>query len=138
MPFTLAERAKIRTHLGYGNVSLTGSLQFGLPRPIQTIFLVETAMTQIIAEAEERVRSILNVMDGVECRLIEAQDRLAAEALGNLKTRLDEPERLEKEYVRWGFRLADELMVPIYPYSTRYAKYLYGGGGGGAGNIRVG
>ena len=32
---------------------------------------------------------------------------------------------LEKEYARWGGRLADVFGVPFYPYSNRY-KYNMG------------
>lgn len=120
MAFTLAERARIRYHLGYPSVQPAASIQFGLPAPTQTMFLVETAMSNILPEAETFVRSIVGVMDGVECKLISAQDRLAAIQLDELKLREDEPGQLEKEYVRWGCRLADVLAVPIYAYSTRY------------------
>lgn len=77
-------------------------------------------MNNILPEAEDRVRRFLGVLDGVECRMVEAQDRLAATQLGDLRLRDGEPDLLEREYSRWAKRLADVLGVPLYPYSTRF------------------
>ncbi len=133
MAFTDPEKERIRYHLGYVEVQPAASIQFGVPRPIQTIFLVETAMNNILQVAEDRVRRIVGVMDGVEEQLIDAQARLAATQLDELHLREDEPDKLEKEYVRWGCRLADVLGVPIYPYSQRYKNWM----GTVAGNVQV-
>jgi hypothetical protein len=130
-----SERERCRYHLGYLNVQMAGSIQFGLPRPVQTLFIVEEAMTQLIADGVNRVRRLLKVLDDIECRLISAQDRLAASALGELKIErqgMQEPDLLEKEYYRWGGRLADQLGVPFYAYSNRYKNQ-----GGTAGIIPV-
>ena len=136
MPLDAREKIRVRTHLGYLNVSPAASLFLGIPRPIQTIFLVEQAMSNLIEDAVERVRKILGVMDGVECRLVESQERLAASKLGELELRQNEPDLLEREYVRWGGRLADELGVPFYAYSNRY-KWNQPMAGGFAGSIPV-
>lgn len=76
---------------------------------------------------------ILGILDGVECRLVAAQDYLAASQLGNLKPREDHPQALELEYNRWAQRLADILGVPMYPYSQRSQEAA----GVMAGNVRV-
>ena len=131
MPLDRAERERCRFHLGYLEVSPAASISYGMARPIQTMFLLETALNNIMEEAVDRVRRILRVMDGVEEKLIEAQDRLAANRLGDLEIRQTEPDELEKEYVRWGHRLADLLGVPVYYYSTRYRM------GTKAGNVAV-
>ena len=120
MPLTDAEKERTRYHLGYLEVAPAASSQFGIPRPLQTVLLVESAMNNLIEAAIPRVRKILNVMDGVEYKLCEAQDRLAAKQVDSLQLRDNEPDQLEKEYVRWGWRLADVLGVPIYAYSNRY------------------
>lgn len=124
MAFTAQEKERIRYHLGYIQVQPAASIQFGLPRPTQTAFLVESAMNLLIPEAEDRVRRILAVMDGIEAQLIDAQPRLAATQLDELHIRGDETDALETEYARWGSRLADIFGVPIYPYSLRYKGRL--------------
>lgn len=123
MPLNDSEKERCRYHLGYLEVSPAASLSYGIPRPLQTVFLVETAMNNLIEGACDRVRRILKVMDDIEIKMVEAQDRLAAIQLDTLKLREQEGDQLEHEYVRWGWRLADILGVPIYAYSQRYAKF---------------
>jgi len=132
MPLNDQEKERARYHLGYLNVQSAASIQLGIPRPLQTMFLLETALNNVMETAIPRVRSILSVMDGIECKLCEAQDRLAAKVLDGITLRDSEPDQLEREYVRWGWRLADLLGVPIYAYSTRYRN-----AGPSAGSIPV-
>jgi hypothetical protein len=124
VPLTDAEKERARYHLGYLAVQPAASIQYGIPRPLQTVFLLETALNNLIEGAVDRVRRVLKIMDDVEVRLVEAQDRLAASALDSLKLRENEPDMLEREYVRWGCRLADILGAPIYPFSMRYKSHL--------------
>ena len=127
MAFTDEEKQRIRYHLGFNSVQPASGISFGIARPIQTLFLIEQAMNLLLPVAEDKVRSILGIMDGIECRLVDAQDRMAAQALDNLTMRRDETDALEGEYYRWGGRLADIFGVPFYAYSNRYkhhgAKY---------------
>lgn len=134
MAFTDEEREQIRYHLGYLQVEPAGSLSFGIPRPIETMYLVETSMDNILAVAENRVRRIVQVLDKIECRLIDSIDRLAATSLDGLTLRDDEQDRLEREYWRWAGRMADILGVPFYPYANRFRAE---GRGSRAGNIPV-
>ena len=89
-------------------------------------------MDYLIEPACNRVRQILNILDGIETKMVDAQDRLAAIALGGLKLRENEPDRLELEYHRWTDRLADILGVPKYAFSTKNRN-----AGNGAANIPV-
>lgn len=130
MALTPQEREKVRYHLGYPSTAQMASIQLGIPRPIQSLFLVEQAMNLLIADAEIRVRQMLAKMDLIESKLLEqvTDDHLAAIRLEDLYLRArsaggggnTEGELLEEEYQRWGWRLADELGVPVYPYSKRY------------------
>ncbi len=126
-------KERVRYHLGYLGVQGAASIQFGIPRPIQTVFLVEDAMNLVIAESVQRVRRLVDILDRIEDKLVEAQDRLAAKQLDSLVLRDNEPDQLEREYYRWGGRLADLLGVPFYAYSNRYKN----GGGIKAGSIPV-
>lgn len=128
------EKARARYHLGYPALSTAASIQFGVPALTQTNFLVENALTRLLESSLARVRSILLTMDNVEQKLIDAQDRLAATQLEQLSLRADETERLEDEYRRWGYRLADICGCPVYPYSKRYQ----GGSSSTITNMRVG
>lgn len=132
-----ADKERIRYHTGYMEVSFAASLQFGLPRPIQTIFMLEQAMTLLVSQyAITRVVKTLDILDETECHIENSQKQLYAEKLGELTLRgADEgkttPDLLEREYQRWAKRLADILGIPLYPYSARFRRQ------GGVYNISV-
>ena len=124
-----ADKERTRYHLGYLLVSFAPSIQLGIPRPLQTIFLVEQALETLRNKfAVERVRCLLDQLDRIEAQIAGSTCLLAADRLGNLQLH---PLRqrghlvtdsLEREYVRWASRLADILGVPLYPYSKRFRK----------------
>lgn len=122
MALTDEEKQRTRYHLGYPSVQPAAALTYGVVKPLQTLFLVESAMNLILPIAEDKVRSILNVLDAVECRLQDAQTRMAATSVDNLTMRRDEADALEAEYRRWAYRLADTLGVPLYAYSQRFKQ----------------
>lgn len=123
-----ADKERVRYHLGYLNTSFAASITMGIPRPVQTLFLVEDAMGLIIPQAVARVICILDTMDGIEGMLRKQLGTLGVKSAGELtlhplsdKGKLV-TDSLETEYVRWGNRLADTLGVPHYPFSSRYRK----------------
>lgn len=133
MPFDDAEKERIRYHLGYLETQPAASIQLGIPRPIQTIFLVESAMSLIIPAAEDRCRRMIAVLDQIECKLQDALDFLVVKRVDSTEIREDHTDALEGEYYRWASRLADTLGVPLYPYAARFRK----SGGVVAGSIPV-
>jgi hypothetical protein len=114
------EKARIRFHLGYPNVSRLTALMELSPSPRQLSFLLEPAMDALLPQAVGIVRELVCQMDAIECQLAQSADRMQASSVGNLKMRADEQDALEKLYVRFGRRLADQLGVPPYPLSVRY------------------
>lgn len=112
-------RERVRYHLGYLQVQPSASLQFGIPRPIETSFLIEDAMSNLIDESVPRVNDLLSTLDLIECKLKQALNFLPAVRVGNTQVRQDHPQALELEYNRWAQRLADVFGVPMYPYSKR-------------------
>ena len=138
---TEEEKARVRHHTGYPEVQPAASIQFGVPRPVQTAFLLESAMGLLLITAVPRVREILQILDDLEQKIIDAQCYLVADKLGEIslagaggdsQNRLA-TDRLEGEYVRWAQRLVDIFGVPLYPGSARFSN-----GGRKFGNIRVG
>lgn len=132
MPLNDQEKERVRYHLGYMGTSFGGdhaaaSLSFGMPRPAQTMFLLESAIQTMLTNPYtlERVRKLLCILDKVESQIEAAACQLGVESVGNVKMRGAEPGRthtdlLEREYVRWAKRLADVLGVPLYAYSDRF------------------
>lgn len=133
MPLDASEKSRIRAHLGYPQVTAAASIHLGIPAQSQLGFVLEQAMNLLMEDVLDRVRRILRVLDEIEDKMIDAQDRLAASALEELKLRDGEPDLLEKEFARWGFRLAGILGVPPYQYSPKYQGFM----GQGAGNVSV-
>lgn len=118
--------------------STAASIQFGMATPIQTMFIVEDAMTLLPEVAVPRVQALLGILDNIVFgKMVEAQDFLAAEKLGELTLRSADwgkthPDLLERELRRYAGYLADTLGCPLYPFSRRFA-----GGAGSVGNGRV-
>lgn len=136
MSFDAAEKERIRYHMGYLQVSPAAGLSYGIPVPIQTLFLVESAMDRVIPQAEDRIRKLITVLDNIECRMIDAQNYLVADQLSDITIRKDHINQLEDEYCRWAARLADTLGAPLYPGAERFRR-LYGAGVMQAGTIPV-
>ena len=120
------EKEKTRYHLGYLETSLAPSIQLGIPRPLQTVFLLEQGLELLVnGFAVNRVRCILKILDDIECQLLSAISTLGATSLGNLTLHplaskgILFTDSIEKEYKRWSSRLADILGVPKYPYAAR-------------------
>lgn len=137
---TNEEKARVRHHTGYPEVQVAASIQYGLPRPAQMAFMIESAMEYLMPEAVPRVRDILQVLDDIEQKLIDSMCYLVADQLEELKLAGSNDkkarlitERYENEYRRWAGRLADIFGVPLYPFSERFKK----GTDGRAGNIPV-
>jgi hypothetical protein len=128
--FDINEKERIRYHMGYLNVQPASSISFGIPIPIQTLFLLEFAMDQILPEAEDRVRKLLVILDNIECRMIEGQQYLVVNAVDDIKIRADQLDRLEDEYSRWAARMADELGAPLYPGAYKFRRVFQMQGAG--------
>lgn len=124
-----SEKERVRYHCGYLNVQPASSIQFGIPVPIQTLFLIEQSMNNILPSAEDRVRKIIVILDNIECKMVGAQDYLVASKLEDLTIRPDHIDQLEHEYCRWASRLSDELGAPLYPGSPKF-RSLFGTGVG--------
>lgn len=132
MALTAVEKARIRRHLGYLNVSLGAAINLGVLSANQPEFIVERTMNHILPEAEQLVRDDLSRCDAVESQLDTARTRFKADEVGSIKLNREEIDQLEREYDRWTGRLADDLGAPRNPMS-----YRQGGTAGGGINIPV-
>ncbi len=123
MNLTDADKDKVRYHLGYMATSFAASMQLGIPRPVQTVFLLESAMGLVTSQAAvDRIRALLCQLEKIEEQMKNATCSMIAEEVGDLKLRAGYPDLLEREYGRWAKRLADMLGVPLYWYSDRFRK----------------
>lgn len=118
--FTETEKDRVRHHLGYLLTTPVTSIVMGFPRATQPMFLVESALNNVPEHAANQIRQYIAVLDGIEAKLVEAQDYMVAERLGEITIREDHADKLEREYARWARRLADDLGVPLNAYSERF------------------
>ena len=120
--FDQRERERVRYHMGYLSVAPAASIVYGQPAPIQTLFLVEMAMDNVLPDAEDRVRRFLTILDEIECRMLEGQQYLPVTRVDDIEIRQDHIDKLEDEYSRWAARLSDELGAPLYPGAVKFRK----------------
>lgn len=119
--FTQEERARIRHHLGYPNVSANPTIALGFPAMTQSSFLVEQGMDHLLEAAAGPVRQYIAVLDEVERRMMGLSDRFVATRVGEITLNPLEPAQLSQEYLRWAYILAEELGVPVNMLSVRFA-----------------
>jgi hypothetical protein len=117
------EKDRILHHLGYVLTDPVASIQLGVPRASQPMFLVLSQFNRIPDHAVGLIRKYLAILDRIEDLLVDAMDRFAAKELGEITLRDNETDMLENEYARWARRLADDLGVPLNPFAAR----LWGG-----------
>lgn len=126
MAFTQEEKSRIRAHLGYPNVGSATALALGVPAAGHPMFLLESQMNKVLAEAEPRVREVLCECDQVQAQLKQARGRLGVEIAANTRFRpREELEDLHDLYVYWTDELADILAAQKNPYSQKH-QGMYG------------
>lgn len=129
MPFDASEKERIRYHCGYLNVQPASSISFGIPVPIQTLFLIEQAINNVLPAAEDRIRKLIQLLDDIECKMVGGQDYLAVSGVDDIRIRPDHIDQLEHEYCRWASRLSDELGAPLYPGAAKFRSLFMTGVG---------
>ncbi len=118
--FSLAERARIRYHLGYPSLQAFTGFRLVFIPVSQRLFLVEKSMDNLLDEAVPLVREHGARLDAINIQLDEARERLQAAILGDITLRPDEPEALRREYYMWARSLADILGCPLNGYSEKF------------------
>lgn len=132
-----SEKERVKYHMGYTAQSTATGLAYGLPIPVQTMFLVESAMDRVNGIALDRVRKLVSTLDEIECRMLGALDYLAVQQVDSIQIRQDQIDKLEDEYCRWAARLADTIGAPLYPGAERFKRLAGIGGANQAGSIPV-
>lgn len=124
---TKEERARIRHHLGYLNVTAAATFVLGVPAAVQTQFMVDGAFDKILPEAENMVKEFVCRLDNVERQVFGNLDLAEIESTGDIKV---DPKRLAKlaqTYKIAQEALANAMGVPPNPFDQR--SWLQGAGG---------
>lgn len=133
------DRARIRTHLGYPSVAPATSIHMGFPAATQTLFRLESAMSNILQGTVDLVLAKLSALDALDAQISESYNRLKAQQIGELKLRNSNEEKsetdlLREEYKRRAEELADIFGCDLNPHSKRFGP---GGGSGSSINTPV-
>src|SRR5258708_35315479 len=94
---TESERARVRHHLGYLNIEPAAAITLGFPSAQQAMFLVESAMNRIIAAAVGIIQTNLSTLDSIEQQMRDANRRLLAQQIDELKLRENNVEPTEQD-----------------------------------------
>ena len=122
MALSALEQARIRDYLGYLNLNAIQSIQLGFPAASQALFLVDSAMSRIRAEAEtEVVRKLLVELDKLDQEISSGRKFLKVRRVGEVELNPDRQlPGLRREQQYWAQRLADALGVPLNTYALRW------------------
>ena len=125
------DKGRCRRHLGYLGLSEAAGVAFGLPVPLQTMFILEDAMNRLLnTQAVEYAHKLLDRLDSLEDLSFEAAKTGLVAVAGKLtlhpQNRLG-TDNIDHEYRKQADRLADHLCVPKYPFSTRTRRSGPGG-----------
>jgi hypothetical protein len=124
------EKARVRYHLGYPNVSSIATFQLGQPAAIEPLFILESAMDLLLPDALETVRGLIGNCDRIDQQMIDDAELLAVEQVDEIRTRKEEQSMLKREYLYWTNALCQVFGVMRNPYDKRFQ-------GGGGINISV-
>ena len=127
---TDADKSRIKFHLGYMATTTAASITFGFARPIQTMFLLEDALTLVAGNPFDigRILEIVETLDDLLRQIREQTRTLVASRTGDLDLHplkaqgILVTDSLRKEYVEWANLLADTLGVPLYPFAKRFQR----------------
>ena len=125
-------KARVRSLLAYPQIESPTIMTFGVPSIGEPQYLFERMMDHLYdAYAVEQVKQYVQTMDSLEAQLANVACLVKANVVGDIQPNIDAGEYIEREIVRWGYRLAELLGVMPNPYSVRY------GSGGNGINGRV-
>ncbi len=122
MALTEKERMRVRYHLGFPQVAFATILALGVPAAGHPAFLLESAMNDLLPEAEDRAREVLRQCDCIEVQMTDARSRMKLERItGELIFRSrEEIQDLEEQYVYWTDNLVDIFGVNKNPFSKKH------------------
>ena len=121
MPLSETQRIATRHHMGYLQVADAYTFVLGSPASVETTFIIEGAMDRLLEHALPRFLRILDVLDGIECQMVDDLENLAVESLGDIKINLKEQRQLQTNYDYWVASLSNMLGCPRNPFDKRFS-----------------
>lgn len=134
MPAQLEDetKARIRHHGGYLQVEEASTFVLGAPAGVQTQFIIEKAMNEVLPSGVPKLMQILNILDTIEGQMVEDFELLAVDSIGDITLRKDEQKALTERYDYWVSALMNVIGCYRNPFDKRRTT------GQGFGNVPVG
>ena len=117
---TEEEKARIRYHGGYLQITPASAIILGVPAATQPAFLVESAMEHIPDTAISIIRNLVAICDATERNIFESQRRMKVKSVDEIDLNPDEADQLRGEYRYWVQKLYDNLGCPINAYASAF------------------
>lgn len=124
------EKARIRHHMGYLNVSAVSTFSLGVPTAIETQYLIEGALNRVLPEAESLARNIVVKMDLIDAQMTDDLELLSVSKVDEIEINPNEMQILKRQYRYRQLELGNLLGIPPNPFDQRFA-------GSGGINIQV-
>jgi hypothetical protein len=122
MALTEHEKAMVRHHLGYPEVSAISTFQLGVPMAIEPSFMIEGAMNRLRPEAEDITRMKLATLTRIEAQMVDDLELLAVAKVEEIELRRDEQQALRQSYDYWVDSLANDFRVLRNPFDYRLSS----------------
>jgi len=122
MALTATEKAKVRKHLGYPNVSRAAGFGQGIPTVFDLRFPLDGALDALTPEGEVLVRELLTRCDQSETCLFEATTTIGVTRVGEIALSEKETDLRRRAYLYWIRRLADAFACEPNPYSEHATR----------------
>lgn len=130
---TLEEKAKVRKHGGWPNISAAQTFFLGNPAAMEPFFILEAAMDSIIPTAEFLLREGLERCDRIYATIFDDADTLVAAKVGDIEINPKQFEQLVQRYLLYVDDMLQVMGCYRNPFDARF-----GGGAGRGINSRVG
>jgi hypothetical protein len=114
------EKARIRYHFGYPQTNPVASIQLGVPRASQPMFLLEGQLERIPPSAIGIIRDLVTKCDYTEQQIFEGQEYVPASSVGEVDIDDKFINKLQTSYRYWVQRLADTIGAPLNPFAAAF------------------
>lgn len=116
---TEEERVRIRAHLGYMNVKTAATFFLGTPAAVETSYLIEPAIDNVLLSAVPRLRKYLLALDSILDEMLDNVPTLIAGKVGSIDIDDEAMKKMQAQYVRWQGELANMLGITVNPWDKR-------------------
>lgn len=113
------EKVAVRAHCGYVGVTGVQTFVLGVPAALETQFMIEGAMDQIMPQALPRVRQLIGILDQLEGQMVEDAELAAVNKLGEIEINQKEQRQLFAQYNYWVAALCNLLGITRNPFDQR-------------------